>query len=64
MTTKKRTKKCDARAESLFYESKPIAFLPFLLTSPSSLLKLPNRLYRTRTSVDDGARKLNNWLDQ
>ena len=42
MTAKKRTKKRDARAESLFCQSKRIAFLPFLLTSPSSLLKLPN----------------------
>ena len=42
MTAKKCTKKRDARAKSLFCQSKPIAFLPFLLTSPSSLLKNPN----------------------
>ena len=29
------------RAKLLFCQSKPIAFLPFLLTSPPSLLKLP-----------------------
>ena len=40
-TAKKCTKKRDARAKLLFYQSKPIAFLPFSLTSPSSLLKLP-----------------------
>ena len=34
-------KKRDARAELLFCQFKPIAFLPFSLTSPSSLLKLP-----------------------
>ena len=38
---KKCTKKRDARAELLFCQSKPFAFLPFSLTSPSSLLKLP-----------------------
>ena len=35
------TKKCDARADLLFFQSKLIAFLPFSLTSQSSLLKLP-----------------------
>ena len=35
-------KKRDTRAKLLFYQSKPIAFLPFSLPSPSSLLKLPN----------------------
>ena len=34
-------KKRDARAELLFCQVKPIAFLPFSLTSLSSLLKLP-----------------------
>ena len=34
--------KRDARSELLFCQSKPIAFLPFLLPSSSSLLKLPN----------------------
>ena len=38
---KKCTKKRAARAQLLFCQSKPIAFLTFLLTSPSSLLKLP-----------------------
>ena len=37
-------KKGDARARLLFYQSKPYCFLPFSLTSPSSLLKLPNEL--------------------
>ena len=41
MTAKKCTKKRDARAKLLFCQSKPIAFLPYFLTSPSSLLKLP-----------------------
>ena len=40
MTAKICTKKRDARAKLLFCQSKPIAFLPFSLTS--SLLKLPN----------------------
>ena len=40
MTAKKCTKKRDGRAELLFYQSKPIAFMPFSLTSPSSLLEL------------------------
>jgi len=37
-------KKRDARAKLLFCQSKPIAFLPFswTLTTPSSLLELPN----------------------
>ena len=34
------TKKRDARTELLFFQSKLIAFLPFSLTSQSSLLKL------------------------
>ena len=34
-------KKRDARAQLLFRQSKPIAFLTFSLKSPSSLLKLP-----------------------
>ena len=41
MTAKKCTTKHDARAKLLFCQSKPIAFLPLSLTSPSSLLKLP-----------------------
>ena len=35
---KKGTKKRDARAELLFFLIKPVAFLPFSLPSPSSLL--------------------------
>ena len=46
MTAKKYTKKRDARAELLFCQSEPIAFLPFSSTSPSSLLKLPNPVPR------------------
>ena len=42
VTTRNYTKKRDTRAELLFYKSKPFTFLPFSLTSPSSLLKLPN----------------------
>ena len=34
-------KKRAAREKLLFCQSKPIVFLPFLLTSPPSLLKLP-----------------------
>ena len=41
--------KRDARAELFFCQSKPIAFLPFSLRSPSSLLK---------PSYDNAARKL------
>ena len=40
-TAKKCTKKRDARAKLLFCYSKVIAFWPFSLPSPSSLLKLP-----------------------
>ena len=41
MTAKKCIKKRDACAELLFCQSKPTTFLPFWLTTPSSLLKLP-----------------------
>ena len=37
MTAEKCTKKREARAKLLFCQSKPIAFLPFSLPSPSSL---------------------------
>ena len=40
-TAKKCTKKRDARTKLLFCQSKPIAFFPLSLLSPSSLLKLP-----------------------
>ena len=42
MTAKKCTKTRDARAKLLFYQFKPIAFLPFSLKSPSSLRRLSN----------------------
>ena len=42
-------KKRDARAKVLFSQSKPIAFLPSSLTSPSSLLKLP--IERKKNSI-------------
>ena len=42
VTVNKCAKNRDASAKLLFCQSKPIAFLPFSLTSPSSLLKLPN----------------------
>ena len=57
MTGKECTKKRDARAELLFCQSKLVAFFPFSLTSPSSLLKLPvlvtgreNQKYETEGS--------------
>ena len=40
-TAKKCTKKRDARAKLFFCQSKPSAFLPLSLPSPSSLLKFP-----------------------
>ena len=42
---KKCAKRCVARAKLLFCQSKPIAFLPFLLPLPSSLLELPIDLF-------------------
>ena len=42
VTAKKCAKKLDGCAKLLFCQSKPTVFLPFSLTSPSSLLKLPN----------------------
>ena len=47
VTAKKCTKKRDARAELLFCQSKAIAFLPFSLLLPSSLLKFPNTVVFT-----------------
>ena len=41
MMAKKCTKKRDACAKLLFYQSKHISLLPFLMPLPSSLLKLP-----------------------
>ena len=52
VTAKKCPKKRDARAKLLFCQSKPIALLPFSLTSPSSLLKLP---------YDAGSGARNTW---
>ena len=40
-TAEKCTKKRDARTKLLFCRSKPVAFLPFSLPSPSLLLNLP-----------------------
>ena len=47
MKAKKCTEKRDARAKLLFCQSKPSDFLTFSLTSPSSLLKLPNLSFVT-----------------
>ena len=44
-------KKRDARAQLLFRQSKPIAFLTFSLKSPSSLLKLPILDHAWKTTV-------------
>ena len=51
MTAKKCTKKRDARAK-LFCQSKLIAFLPFLLPSPSSLLPNTNTVDINCTDID------------
>ena len=45
-TAKKWTEKSDARAKLLFCQSKPIVFLPFSVTSPSSSLKLRDHAFR------------------
>ena len=50
MTAEKCTKKRDARAKLLFCLSKPVAFLPFSLPSPS-LLKLSS--YVQQKSLSD-----------
>ena len=42
MTAKKCAKKRDARAKLLICQTKPTPFLPFSLTLPASLFKLPN----------------------
>ena len=56
VTAKKCTKKRDARAKLLFCQSKPIAFLPFSLPSPSLLLKLPVKVVQKRQrNVQKGA---------
>ena len=51
MTAKKCTKKRDARAK-LFCQSKPIAFLPFSLPSPSSSLPNTNTVDFNCTDID------------
>ena len=51
MTAKKCTKKRDARAK-LFCQSKLIAFLPFLLPSPSLLLPNTNTVDINCTDID------------
>ena len=51
VTAEKCTKKRDARAKLLFCLSKPFAFLPFSLPSPSSLLKLSS--YVQQKSLSD-----------
>ena len=51
VTAKKCAKKRDARAKLLFCHSKPIPFLPFSLTSPSSLFKLPIVFYNGKLHV-------------
>ena len=51
MTAKKCTKKRDARAK-LFCQSKLIAFLPFLLPSPSLLLPNTNTVDFNCTDID------------
>ena len=56
-------KKAWCTCKVVVLRNKPIAFLTSGLPSPSSLLKLPG-WFRTGTSVDDGARKSKNWLDQ
>ena len=67
MTAKKYTKERDARAKLLFCQSKPIAFLPFSFTSPSSLLKLPTNFYLLRAcggkkGIRFGSKELNTKL--
>ena len=52
MTAKKCTKKRDARAKLLFCQSKPIAFLPFSLPSPLSLLKLAISGFTIATAIN------------
>ena len=48
-------KKRDTRAKLLFCQSKPIAFLPFSLSSASSLLKLPiEKVERGEGGVEKG----------
>ena len=55
-------KKRDARAKLLFCRSKPVAFLPFSLPSPSSLLKPPvvggNNSLGKVIDPDTGIRKI------
>ena len=48
----------DARAKLLFYQSKPVAFLPLSLPSRSSLLKLRNRPKTTIIPCKQGVKKV------
>ena len=57
-TAKKCTKKRDARAKLFLCQSKPIAFLPSSLTSPSSLLKLPIEGQKNSTHIELKLEKL------
>ena len=54
--------------QSCYFAYQTYCFLDVLVSVASLDLKVPNILgsfsNRTGTSVDDGARKLNNWLDQ
>ena len=54
--------------QSCYFAYQTYCFLDLLVSVASLDLKVPNILgsfsNRTGTSVDDGARKLNNWLDQ
>ena len=54
--------------QSCYFAYQTYCFLDVLVSVASLDLKVPNMLgsfiNRTGTSVDDGARKLNNWLDQ
>ena len=52
-------KKRDARVKLLFCQSKPIAFLPFSLQSPSSLLKLP--IVAVQRNVTNRGRIIVEW---
>ena len=51
MMAKKCTKLSDVRSKLLFCQSKPNAFLPFSLPSPSSLLKILKSAYVKKNNV-------------
>ena len=56
--------KSDARPKLLFCQSKPIAFLPSSLPSPSSLFKLPNQSMRERFFLDNQSMRERCWPGQ